>query len=256
MRIALHQVLDRHPIGQRLPRIVPLLDGARSCRGAAFHDRQGASTRHDPAVARDDQALEPRLARHAGQLPRRLLEAGRSVGAVQGDFHRDRARAVHPAQRDHAAGRIDDAIARTDLRLDLANVTIRIVGVVDAHLPDVGGMLGDQQGARFRLDVAQAQDQRAQGVGERGERPERTLWVRTPGARRALCVRARASCRANGAWRAPRQAPLEIARGRGTRVSGSVAGERRAKAWPSSHPGARSPTHTLRARVPGNTAIG
>ena len=43
------------------------------------------------------------------------------------------------------------------------------LGAVDADLPDVGGVLHHLQRARLRLDVAQAQDQRAQRVGQRRE---------------------------------------------------------------------------------------
>src|SRR5438552_13847689 len=66
-----------------------------SCHGESTHDTatlddgQRSCAGHDAAVARHDQAMKPRLPGDANQLVRELLEAGRRIGHVHGDLHRD-----------------------------------------------------------------------------------------------------------------------------------------------------------------------
>src|SRR5881296_942570 len=85
--------------------------------GPALDDRQGAGSRHDATVARYHQTLEPGLTGHARQLLRRLLEAGRRVGLVHRDLHRDRASTVHASQRDHPAALVDHHRGHRDVEL-------------------------------------------------------------------------------------------------------------------------------------------
>src|SRR5207247_2552362 len=90
-------------------------DGAQDV--LALDDRQGAGSRHDAPVARHHQTLEPGLTGHARQLLRRLLEAGRRVGLVHRDLHRDRASTVHASQRDHPAALVDHDRGHRDVEL-------------------------------------------------------------------------------------------------------------------------------------------
>jgi hypothetical protein len=75
---------------------------------AALDDRYGATTGHNPTVARHHQALKPALSGDARQIFRRLLKARRRICFIESDFHGDRTGLVHAPKRDHATALIDD----------------------------------------------------------------------------------------------------------------------------------------------------
>src|ERR1044071_9070610 len=100
--------------------------GYRTDNTATFDDRYGTATGHDPAIARNHQALKPALPGNARQILGRLLKAGRRVCFIESDFHRDRTRLVHAPKRDHATALVDDYSS-------YGNVELRCLAVCIAH---------------------------------------------------------------------------------------------------------------------------